>query len=145
MNYNHPSQLSLWRKLGYAVGGLGDSLAFNTISFYLLFYLINIAAIPPLEAGLLVGTPRALLSPLGALVGPLSDRIRTKWGRRRVFLLVCGPVMGSFFFLQFFVPSGWSLSALIGFWWIIQFGLNITIWTEYFDDVNAGSVSGYGC
>ncbi|MCW4041507.1 MAG: MFS transporter [Candidatus Bathyarchaeota archaeon] len=127
MNYNHPSQLSLWRKLGYAVGGLGDSLAFNTISFYLLFYLINIAAIPPLEAGLLVGTPRALLSPLGALVGPLSDRIRTKWGRRRVFLLVCGPVMGSFFFLQFFVPSGWSLSALIGFWWIIQFGLNISM------------------
>ena len=68
MSYHHPSQLSLSRKLGYAVGGLGDSLAFNTISFYLLFYLINIAAIPPLEAGLLVGTPRVVLVFVGQLV-----------------------------------------------------------------------------
>ena len=116
MNSSHPAHLSLWCKLGYAVGGLGDSLAFNTISFYLMFYLINIANIPPFEAGLLVGTPRALLSPLGALVGPLSDRIHTKWGRRRVFLVICGPLMGIFFFLQFFVPTEWSFTTRVGFW-----------------------------
>jgi hypothetical protein len=117
----------LWRKLGYAVGGLGDSLAFNVISFYLIFYLINVAGVPPIEAGLLAGVPRVLLSPLGALTGPLSDRIRSKWGRRRVFLLICGPLMGSFFFLQFYAPPGLSLSALIVFWWIVQFGLNISM------------------
>lgn len=127
MSVHHSIQLPFWRKLGYAVGGLGDSLAFNTISFYLLFYLINVAGIPPLEAGLLVGTPRALLSPLSAVAGPLSDRIRSKWGRRRVFLLLCGPGMGCFFFLQFFTPPGWNRSTLIIFWWVVQFGLNISM------------------
>jgi len=127
MNSSHPAPLSLWRKLGYAVGGLGDSLAFNTISFYLLFYLINIADVPPIEAGLLVGTPRAILAPLGALVGPLSDRIRTKWGRRRVFLVSCGPLMGILFFLQFFVPADQGFSAIISFWLVVQFGLNVSM------------------
>ena len=45
---SHPASppLPVWHKLGYAVGGLGDSLAFNTISFYLLYYLINVAGLP---------------------------------------------------------------------------------------------------
>lgn len=124
---HNSTRLPFWRKLGYAVGGLGDSLAFTIISFYLLFYLINVAGVPPIEAGLLAGVPRVLLSPLGALAGSLSDRIRSKWGRRRVFLLICGPLMGSFFFLQFYAPPGLSLSALIVFWWIVQFGLNISM------------------
>jgi GPH family glycoside/pentoside/hexuronide:cation symporter len=55
---SHPASppLPVWRKLGYAVGELGDSLAFNTISFYLLYYLINVAGLPPLEAGLLAAS-----------------------------------------------------------------------------------------
>jgi GPH family glycoside/pentoside/hexuronide:cation symporter len=48
------SQLPLWRKIGYALGGFGDSLAFNTISFYLIFYLTTIAGIPPAEVGVMV-------------------------------------------------------------------------------------------
>jgi len=99
---SHPASppLPVWRKLGYAVGGLGDSLAFNTISFYLLYYLINVADLPPIEAGLLAGVPRVLLTPLSALAGPLSNRLHARGGRR-IFLLVCGPLMGAFFFLQF--------------------------------------------
>lgn len=123
---NHPtsSPLPVWRKLGYAVGGLGDSLAFNTISFYLMYYLISVAGLPPLEAGLLAGVPRVLLTPLSALAGPFSDRIHARGGRR-VFLLVCGPLMGVFFFLQFFAPPGLDQSALIVFWWIVQLGLSV--------------------
>lgn len=127
MRDNHSTRLPFWRKLGYAVGGLGESLTFNVTSFYFLYYLINVAGVPPIEAGLLAGVPRILLSPLGALAGPLSDRIRSKWGRRRIFLLICGPLMGSFFFLQFYAPPGLSLSALIVFWWVVQFGLNISM------------------
>ena len=123
---SHPASppLPVWRKLGYAVGGLGDSLAFNTISFYLLYYLINVADLPPIEAGLLAGVPRVLITPLSALVGPLSDRLHARGGRR-VFLLVCGPLMGAFFFLQFYAPPGLDQSALIVFWWIVQLGLSV--------------------
>ncbi len=122
----HPTSppLPVWRKLGYAVGGLGDSLAFNTISFYLMYYLINVAGLPPLEAGLLAGVPRVLLTPLSALAGPLSDRIHARGGRR-VFLLVCGPLMGFFFFLQFYAPPGLDQPALMGFWWMVQLGLSV--------------------
>jgi Na+/melibiose symporter-like transporter len=125
---SHPasSSLPVWRKLGYAVGGLGDSLAFNTISFYLLYYLINVAGLPPLEAGLLAGIPRVLLIPLGAFAGPLSDRLHARGGRRRVLLLVCGPLMGAFFALQFYAPPGLDQPTVIAFWWSVQLGLSVT-------------------
>jgi Na+/melibiose symporter-like transporter len=35
--------------------------------------------------------------------------------------------MGFFFFLQFYALPGWSLFEIIIFWWIVQFGLNISM------------------
>jgi Na+/melibiose symporter-like transporter len=127
MDSQSSRRLPVWRKLGYAVGGLGDSLAFNVVSYYLMYYLINVAGIPPIDAGVLAGLPRVLLAPLGALAGPLSDRLHSKWGRRRVLLLIGGPVTGGCFFLQFYAPPGWGDSTLIAYWWIVQVILNVAL------------------
>jgi len=112
-------QLPLWRKIGYAVGGLGFDLAFNVSSFYLIYYLTSIAAIPPVQAGLITGLPAILLAPLSPLAGIFSDRAKSRLGRR-LFLLICGPLSGLFFFLQFFAPPGWAIQTLIIYWWIIH-------------------------
>jgi len=112
--------LPLWRKIGYAVGGLGFDLAFNVTSFYLMYYLTGVAAIPPVEAGLLAGLPAIVLAPLNPLAGVLSDQTHSRLGGRRLFLSVCGPLSGLFFFLQFFAPSGWEIHTLIVYWWAVQ-------------------------
>jgi GPH family glycoside/pentoside/hexuronide:cation symporter len=127
MDSQSSRRLPVWRKLGYAVGGFGDSLAFNVVSYYLMYYLINVAGISPMDAGVLAGLPRVLLAPLGALAGPLSDRLHSKWGRRRVLVLIGGPVTGGCFFLQFYAPPGWGDSTLIAYWWIVQFILNVAL------------------
>jgi len=113
-------QLPLWRKLGYAVGGLGTDLAFNAISFYLIFYLTSVAGIPPTTAGLMVGLPKILFAPFDPIIGALSDRVRSRFGRRRLFVLLCGPLSGLLFYLQF-SPPDWEFYLLIGYWWIVQF------------------------
>ncbi len=120
-------RLPFWRKLGYAVGGFGDSLAFNVVSYYLMYYLINVVGMPPIDAGVVAGLPRVLLAPLGAFAGPLSDRLHSKWGRRRVLILVGGPLTGGCFFLQFYAPPGWDASTLLAYWWIVQVTLNVAL------------------
>ncbi len=120
-------RLPFWRKLGYAVGGFGDSLAFNVVSYYLIYYLINVVGMPPIDAGVVAGLPRVLLAPLGAFAGPLSDRLHSKWGRRRVLIVVGGPLTGGCFFLQFYAPPGWDASTLLAYWWIVQVTLNVAL------------------
>ena len=118
---NVAREFLLWRKLGYAVGGLGTDLAFNAISFYLIFYLITVAGIPPVTAGLLVAVPKIILIPLDPMVGVLTDRVRSSLGRRRFFLLICGPLSGLLFCMQFHMPIGLNVQALMAYWWIVQF------------------------
>jgi len=115
------NRLPLWCKLGYAVGGLGTDLAFNAITFYLIFYLTSIAGIPPATAGVLAGVPKILLGPLDPIVGALSDRVHSRLGRRRLFLIVSGPLSGLFFAMQFFAPPSWEVQTLTAFWWVVQF------------------------
>jgi len=47
--------------------------------------------------------------------------VRSRFGRRRLFLLICGPLSGLLFCMQFYVPIDLNTQALIIFWWIIQF------------------------
>lgn len=107
-NQNQYIALSFRRKFGYGVGGLGDSLAYNTLSFYFIFYLTTILGIQPLEAGFLVGIPMILLIPLDPVIGLLLDRIRSHLGRRRIVMLIFSPITGICFFLIFYAPTSLS-------------------------------------
>ena len=114
------SRLVLWRKLGYAVGGFGTDIASNAISFYLIFYLITVVGLEPATAGLLVGAPKILLVALDPVMGAISDQVRSRLGRRRFFLAICGPLSGLLFCMQFMAP-GQDLYLIMAYSWIVQF------------------------
>lgn len=72
--------------LGFAVGDLGGNLYFSLIGFILIFYLTEQLGIPGTLAGasMMIGKIwDALTDPI---VSSLSDRSRSKWGRRRPFI-----------------------------------------------------------
>jgi len=117
--------LPLWRKLVYATGTFGDSLSFNAASFYLLFYLTDIIGMGPADAGLLLALPAFLLFPLDPMAGALSDRVSSRFGRRRVFLLLCSPVVALGFFLRFFAPPGWNIVSLFFYWLVVQIAFSV--------------------
>lgn len=60
--------------------------------------------------GLLMGVDNALGIFLQPLMGHLSDRTRTRWGRRMPYLMIGAPVAAMFFIL---IPLAGSLGALI--------------------------------
>ncbi|MFO8125435.1 MFS transporter, partial [Yoonia sp.] len=100
-----PEKLSFQEKLTYGLGDVAHSAGPGTIvPFWYLFFLTDIARLKPGLAGLTIligGIWDAINDPL---VGLWSDRTRTRWGRRRPFLLFGALPYGVTFALMWWVP-----------------------------------------
>lgn len=81
------NKLPLHVKLGYAIGQMADSVAYNFFYVFYLFFLTNVANIPPAQAGTIVLIAVVWDAVADPLVGQFSDNISLHWGRRRPLML----------------------------------------------------------
>ena len=81
------TKLSRAAKIIYGAGDLGFSLTSTIVGAYFLFFLTDVVQIKPAVAGIaiLIGKTWDYIN--DPLIGYLSDRTRSRWGRRRPFLL----------------------------------------------------------
>lgn len=98
------AQVSYWTKLVYGSGDWGIA-SFGTIRqiFYAIF-LTDVVGLEPRLASVaaLVGIIWDALN--DPLIGALSDKVKTRWGRRRPFLLVFAIPYGLGFLLLWWAP-----------------------------------------
>jgi len=74
--------MSRSRKIAYSAGSLGTALSYQAFSTYIQYFYIDILGLAPALFGLawtVYGIWNAINDPLA---GHLSDRTRTRWGRR---------------------------------------------------------------
>ena len=104
--------LSRLTKIIYGSGDLGFSLTTTIIGAYFLFFLTDVVGISPAVAGIsiLVGRTWDYLN--DPLIGHLSDRTRSRWGRRRPFLLFGAIPFALAFMLMWYRPPFESQIAL---------------------------------
>ena len=93
------------RKLAYGAGELGPAMAGSTMIFFQMIFLTNVAGLAPGLAGsvLLVGKIWDAVN--DPLIGWLSDRTRTRFGRRVPWMVICSVPFALFFFLNWWVPG----------------------------------------
>jgi len=100
-------KLSLGLKVRYGVADLGFALLTAAVQFFLLYYYTDIAGINPAVAGsaLLVGklTWDAFNDPL---FGYLSDRTKSRFGRRRIYMFIGAVPLGIAAWIMFSIPKG---------------------------------------
>ena len=90
--------------IGWAIGELAIA-AFVVIQMaYMLYYCTEALHIPPAIAGFALMMPRLIDAFADPLMGSISDRTQSNFGRRRLFLLIGAPFLGLSFASVFFVP-----------------------------------------
>lgn len=91
-------------KFGWAFGQFAIASHMAIISIYLLFFLTEVHHIPAAVAGLVVLLPRIWNVVTDPVMGAVSDRTRSRWGRRRPYLLLGAMVWGLAFAAMFALP-----------------------------------------
>ncbi len=106
-------KLHLTTKLAYGAGDLGPAITANIAVFYMLFFFTNVAGLPPALAGsvLMIGKIADAIN--DPMIGVLSDRTSSRWGRRLPWMLLAAVPFGAIHLLQWVIPNfnSWGLFA----------------------------------
>ncbi|MGK0267478.1 MAG: GPH family glycoside/pentoside/hexuronide:cation symporter [Paraglaciecola sp.] len=112
------------QKAAYGTGTLVLNLLPASLSIF-SFFLITSFGIDPLLAGLLAGLPRLFDAITDPIMGFITDNTRSKWGRRRPYIVVGAILSGICFALL------WQLnpeeSQNYTFWYFLLFSLAFTL------------------
>ncbi|MEM7801459.1 MAG: glycoside-pentoside-hexuronide (GPH):cation symporter [Chloroflexota bacterium] len=92
-------------KLLYGMGDLSLSAPLTLVAFFQLIFLTDVAGMNPAQAGTAVLIGKIWDAFNDPVMGFVSDRVNTRWGRRRGLLLFGAIPFGLTFIMQFVVPS----------------------------------------
>lgn len=109
-------RLSLGLCLGFGVGTVGVSIMLNTVTTYFPAFMATVLGQSPELAGYLLMASKLADAVIDVLIGTMSDRTRSRWGRRKPYL-AAGALLSAISFLMLFVPPALSQGALIA--WMV--------------------------
>jgi GPH family glycoside/pentoside/hexuronide:cation symporter len=79
--------LSFTEKLGYGLGDTASHFVWDMVGFWLLFFYTDVYRIPASAAGMIMLVARFWDMGIDPIVGIISDRTQTRWGKFRPYIL----------------------------------------------------------
>ncbi|MEP7703203.1 MFS transporter [Paraglaciecola sp. 25GB23A] len=121
--------VSIYQKSAYGTGTLVLNLLPAALGIF-AFFLITAFGMDPLLAGILAGIPRLFDAITDPIMGFITDNTRSRWGRRRPYIVIGAILSGVCFALL------WQLnpeaSQEYNFWYFLLFSLAFTIGNTMF-------------
>ena len=106
------NKLSIWTKIIYGTGDLGFSMNNSIIAAYFPIFMMDVIGMTPGLVAIILFVGRSWDYVNDPIIGFLSDRTRTRWGRRRPFLLF-GALPFALSFILLWLSPNLSQNGLI--------------------------------
>jgi glycoside/pentoside/hexuronide:cation symporter, GPH family len=130
MSKTSTDKLSFGQKIAYGMGAVAHNFIGNGIGALALpIYNIGLGVNAGL-IGLALGIPRVLDAMLDPVMGHVSDNTRSRWGRRRPYIIFGGLAVGLLFALLWNPNPHWSTAVLSAFFLAITmlYYIMFTVW-----------------
>lgn len=121
-------QISLREKLGYGVGDLASGLMLNFFGYYIPFFFIALGGIAPAAIGTMLLITKLVDAFTDPMMGAISDRTRTRWGRYRPYILFGAVPLAASMVLIFAAPDDLGETALL-IWAYVTYTLSTLAFT----------------
>jgi len=111
-NNQDTTRLPLFLKASWGIGGLGGTSMLYLINMFVVYFLVRHVGISAAIAGVLFAITRIYDAVIDPLIGNLSDRSDTRWGRRRPWMLA-GAILASAACVAVFHPPDFEPGPLL--------------------------------
>ena len=101
----HGQRLGLLEKIGFGAGDMAVNVVFSSMMLIITFFYTDVFGLRPADVALLFISVRMLDAVADPVMGLVTDRIETRWGRYRPYLLVMAVPFGISVFLTFTTPD----------------------------------------
>ena len=115
--------LPLRTKLWYTLGQLGEGIKNESFSYFLLFYYTNVLDLSGTLAGFAYLISMLVDAVADPMMGVLTDRTRSRWGRRHPWIFASALPLAVSLYLVFAPPAGltqWQLFAWMLGWTLVN-------------------------
>lgn len=120
VSFRPESAVRFCRRVALGSGSLTSFIGYTGIaSLAVPFYQMTLG-VSPVLLGTALALPRLWEAFLDPVMGNITDNTRTRWGRRRPFILVGAIVLGVVFGLTWMVPTDWSERAKVGYFGVMS-------------------------
>ncbi len=133
-NTEKTEKLPFWTKIIYGTGDLGFSMNNSIITAFFPIFMMDVIGLSPGLVAIILFVGRSWDYVNDPVIGHLSDRTRTRWGRRRPFLLFGAIPFGLSFILLWLSPN-FSQTGLVIYYslgYIVYEALATTVYMPYF-------------
>ena len=131
-------KISRKEKFCYGLGDLSSNIVFSAISFYLLYFLVKVAGLNTTWAGIVFIVARLWDAISDYLMGIISDKTKSKYGKRRVYMIFGSLPYGLIFILLWLVPFGPETAQFYKFlYYCFAYLLFNTVWTVVYVPYNS--------
>ncbi|MBW2416605.1 MAG: MFS transporter [Deltaproteobacteria bacterium] len=113
--------LSVPTKFAFGMGQAAEGIKNSAFNIFVLFYYNQVLGLSGTYTGLALGIAIVFDAITDPLAGSLSDRARTRWGRRHPFMFASAFPLAFTFFMLFAPPEGLGQVALFG--WLTTFAV----------------------